>query len=226
MVYLAVGHHTRMPRRYRGRDIFWWLDQIGVLNRRVDEVRAGTDARREPSMQLIGRRDGDGVDLPTLAAAGVVLAGHLTSLDDATASFADDLDSTMWAAEQRLCRVLRRIDQHIAAHHRPERALPPELPARHKPVASLRRVDLRRAGVSTVIWATGHRRGYSWLDVPVVGTDGELTHRHGITPVPGLYVLGQRFQRTRRSNFLDGVGADAAVITRHLLARPRPTRFP
>jgi putative flavoprotein involved in K+ transport len=73
--------------------------------------------------------------------------------------------------------------------------------------------------VSTVIWATGHRRSYPWLHVPTVVADGEIVHRYGVTPVPGLYVLGQRFQRTRRSNFLDGVGADAVAITRHLLIR-------
>jgi putative flavoprotein involved in K+ transport len=70
-----------------------------------------------------------------------------------------------------------------------------------------------------VIWATGYRRSYPWLDLPAALSNGELIHQYGITPVPGLYVLGQRFQRTRRSNFLDGVGADAVAVTRHLLAR-------
>jgi putative flavoprotein involved in K+ transport len=82
-------------------------------------------------------------------------------------------------------------------------------------------MDLRRAGVSTVIWATGHRRSYPWLHLPVLDANGELTHRYGVTPISGLYVLGQRFQRTRRSNFLDGVGADAVAVTAHLLARKR-----
>ena len=72
-----------------------------------------------------------------------------------------------------------------------------------------------------MIWATGYRRSYPWLHLPGVVADGELVHQYGITPVPGLYVLGQRFQRTRRSNFLDGVGADAVAVTRHLLARHR-----
>jgi putative flavoprotein involved in K+ transport len=75
-----------------------------------------------------------------------------------------------------------------------------------------------------VIWATGYRRSYPWLHVPGVIADGEIAHRHGVTPEPGLYVLGQRFQRTRRSNFLDGVGADAMAITQHLLARDRAHR--
>jgi putative flavoprotein involved in K+ transport len=76
-----------------------------------------------------------------------------------------------------------------------------------------------------VIWATGHRRSYSWLHVPAAVTAGELVQRYGITPVPGLYVLGQRFQRTRRSNFLDGVGADAVAVTGHLLTHHRTRRY-
>jgi putative flavoprotein involved in K+ transport len=73
-----------------------------------------------------------------------------------------------------------------------------------------------------VIWATGYRRSYPWLHIPAaLDGDGELDHRHGITRVPGLYVLGQRFQRTRRSNFLGGVGADAVTVTSHLLDQQR-----
>ena len=82
-------------------------------------------------------------------------------------------------------------------------------------------MNLRRRGVSTVIWATGYRRTYPWLHVPALDARGEIDHRYGITRVPGLYVLGQRFQRTRRSNFISGVGADAVTVTRHLLSRPR-----
>jgi putative flavoprotein involved in K+ transport len=220
-VYLAVGRHTRMIRRYRGRDILWWLDRIGALDRSVDEVRSVTEAQREPSMQLIGRTAAANVDLPTLAAAGVTLLGRLTAIDGTTASFADGLDSLMSAADERLCRVLGRIDRYIAAHELPEQELLPEQPARRIPREAPRHLDLHRAGVSTVIWATGHSRDYGWLPASAVGSDGELLHRYGVTPVPGLYALGQRFQRTRRSTFIDGVGADAVAITHHLLNRQR-----
>ena len=220
-VYLAVGRHTRMVRRYRGRDIFWWLEQVGALDRTVDDVRSVDEARREPSMQLIGRTDGFKVDLPTLAAAGVVLLGRLTAIDGSRAYFADDLQATVRAADERLCRTLERIDRYIATAGLPEHELPPERPIRAKLGESSRGLDLRTAGVSTVVWATGHRRDYHWLDIPVTGPDGELMHTYGITPVPGLYVLGQRFQRTRRSNFLDGVGTDALAITQHLMKRNR-----
>jgi putative flavoprotein involved in K+ transport len=81
-----------------------------------------------------------------------------------------------------------------------------------------RRLNLR-GRISTVLWATGYRRSYPWLQEPVLDARGEIVHRQGITPVPGLYALGLRFQRTRRSHFLGGVGEDAALIAR-AIARP------
>jgi len=174
-------------------------------------------------MQLIGRNDGMNVDLPTLESAGVVLLGRLTAIDGGSAYFADDLHATTRAADERLCRTLETIDRYIAANELPEQVLIPERSGRRKLAEPLARINLHEAGVSTIIWATGHRRDYQWLDVPVLGTDDELTHRYGLSPIPGLYVLGQRFQRTRRSNFLDGVGPDAVAITQHLLKRTRAT---
>ena len=77
-------------------------------------------------------------------------------------------------------------------------------------------VDLRAEGITTVVWATGHRREYPWLRVPVVGDDGEIVHHRGVTPVAGLYLLGQRFQHRRSSNFIGGVGADASFVADHI----------
>jgi putative flavoprotein involved in K+ transport len=83
----------------------------------------------------------------------------------------------------------------------------------------LDRLDLQDRGITSVIWATGHRRAYPWLNLPVLDDAGEIRHRRGVTPVPGLYVLGQRFQHYRNSNFIDGVGRDAAAVADHLAHR-------
>jgi len=224
-VYLAVGSHTRMLRRYRGKDIFWWLEQIGALDRSVDQIRSLAEAQHEPSLQLIGRTTGGEVDLTTLASNGVTLTGRLTSVDRMSVSFANDLGSSTAEADRRLSHLLDRIDDHIATHALSDTVLPREHLTPTPAIDALPGLDLRDAGVSTVIWATGHRRTYPWLQLPGIVAEGELVHQYGITPVPGLYGLGQRFQRTRRSNFLDGVGADAVVVTRHLLARHR-SRLP
>jgi putative flavoprotein involved in K+ transport len=224
-VYLAVGSHTRMLRRYRGRDIFWWLEQIGALDRSVDQMRSLAEAQHEPSLQLSGRTTSGEVDLATLAANGVTLTGRLESVDRMSVRFADDLGSNIAQADRRLGHLLDRIDGHITTHALSGDVLPREYLPPTPAIAALPALDLRDAGVSTVVWATGHRRSYPWLQLPGVVADGELVHQYGITPVPGLYVLGQRFQRTRRSNFLDGVGADAMVVIRHLLARGRSRLF-
>ncbi len=80
-VVLAVGRHTRMPRRYRGLDIYWWLETTGRLARTIDEMPDPVAARREPSMQLVGRNDPDraapDLDLAVLQSRGVRLAGRL-----------------------------------------------------------------------------------------------------------------------------------------------------
>jgi putative flavoprotein involved in K+ transport len=80
-------------------------------------------------------------------------------------------------------------------------------------------VNLRDRGVNTVVWATGFRREYPWLQIPVLDAKGEIIHRGGVTARPGLYVLGLHFMRRRNSAFLDGVGADAADLANHIVQR-------
>jgi putative flavoprotein involved in K+ transport len=215
-VTLAVGGHSRLPRTYRGRDIYWWLDRLGVLGRTIDQMPDPVRARREPSAQLIGR-PGEPLDLAALAAGGVRLVGRVRDVDGHRVRLAPDLPATVGAAERRLRDLLARVDRHVettglrVGAAEPVRAVP--LPS---PVEEL---DLRAAGVGSIVWATGYRRAYPWLHLPVLDAHGEIRHRRGRTPVPGLYVLGQRFQHRRNSNFIDGVGRDAAEITEHLVHR-------
>ena len=98
--------------------------------------------------------------------------------------------------------------------------LRPSSLARLRPEERLTRLDLRREGVGAVLWATGYRRPYPWLQVPVLDGAGEIRHRRGVTPVEGLYVMGQRFQYRRDSNFIDGVRHDAAYLAGHIAAAP------
>jgi putative flavoprotein involved in K+ transport len=223
-VTLAVGKHVRMPRRYRERDIQWWLDAAGILDERWDAVADLEAARRAPSLQLVGTDDHRTLDLDVLRRLGVRLAGRVEGVEGSRVVFADDLAATLAAADARLARLLRRIDVH-AERSRAAAAPPPE------PIAPIRvpraptAIDLRAEGIRSVVWATGYRRSYPWLRVPVLDRRGEIVHQGGVTPEPGLYVLGLQFLRHRNSSFLDGVGRDALALAAHLteyLARQQP----
>ncbi len=207
-VVLAVGRHARMPRRYRGRDSFAWLDAAGLLTTRADEVRNLAAARRAPSFPVSGQGGGASLGLERLAWLGVVVTGRLTGFAGRRALFGANLEHELREADQRLRRTLAKIDAHIERSGAD--AGPPERPAPFVLPPAPESLDLR--GIGTVLWATGYTRAYPWLDVPVLDGDGQLVHRDGITAAPGLYALGLRFQRTRRSHFLGGVGDDAARI--------------
>jgi putative flavoprotein involved in K+ transport len=224
-IVLAVGGHNRMPRRYRGMDILWWLDTLGLLDRSIDEVPDPRRARREPSLQVVGRPGGEDLDLRTLRDSGVLLTGRVDGVDGHRVRLADDLPATTGAAHDRLARVLASIDDHAARSGLDGEVLDPDPPDRFVPAAGPRAVDLRALGIGTVVWATGYRREYPWLNVPVLDADGEIRQRCGVTPAPGLYVVGQRFQTRRNSAFIDGVRHDAAAVASHVNAlRPAGRR--
>jgi putative flavoprotein involved in K+ transport len=222
-VILAVGRHTRVPRTYRGRDIMWWLDRLGVLHESVDTVFDREISQSQPSFQLVGRPDRASISLADLQDSGVVVTGRLDALDGRTASFDDSLMATTVAADAKLASLLLRIDAYAAAHG----VGSGETLQGYEPlwprfvVETPRILDLGALGVRTVLWATGYKRTYPWLDVPgVLDARGEIQHIGGATPQAGLYVLGLPFLTRRNSAFIDGVGADAVAlseqITRHL----------
>lgn len=220
-VTLAVGQHIRLPRRYRGADIMAWLDRVGALDEPIADVRDPAASRAQPSLQLIGSAPPRDLDLLTLSQKGVRLAGHLTELSGERAKFALDLEATVTRAELKLKRVLGNIDRYIARSGAYEHAWLADPPAPIAPtrLGALASIDLRAERISSVIWATGFRRDYRWLDVRVLDGRRELIHTRGITPAPGLYALGLRFQHTRKSNFIDGVGVDAEYLARDIAAR-------
>jgi putative flavoprotein involved in K+ transport len=226
-VAIATGRHARAFRRYRGKDIFHWFDQLGDLERTIDEMPDPEAARRALSFGLRGRNGGEDIGLDQLSALGVTVTGRLEGWDGTTARFADNLEIDVADSELRLHQLLDRIDDYLRTQANEES----DAPGREAiaPVAlpnapsSLDLVDER---ISTVIWATGYRRSYPWLHVPaLLDSAGEIQHRYGITDVPGLYVLGLRFQRRRASHFIGGVGADAAFLAEHLTTcgQLRPT---
>ena len=221
-VTLAVGRHTRLPRTYRGRDILWWLDAMGVFDEAADQVFDLAISRGQPSLQLVGRPDRATLDLPTLQGRGVRLVGRAAGAEGDRVAFADDLVVQTVAADARLARLVQRIDVFAARTGLDAEVGPPEpFQPFFWPAEAPASIDLRAEGIRTVVWATGFRRLYPWLKVPVLDARGEIRHEGGVTPLPGLYVIGLYFLRRRKSSFIDGVGRDAMDLTTHLAAHLR-----
>jgi putative flavoprotein involved in K+ transport len=215
-VTIAVGHHTRMPRMYRGRDILWWLDRMGVFDEAASHVYDLDISRDQPSLQLVGHPDRRTLDLATLRDHGVRVVGRLVGFDAGVARFADDLVATTAAADIKLAALLRRVDSFIASAGLPADSASPFTPHALSFIDASPTIPLHPR-VRTIVWATGFRREYPWLHVPVLDSRGEIVHEGGITSTRGLYVIGLHFLRRRNSNFIDGVGADARVLTEHLV---------
>jgi putative flavoprotein involved in K+ transport len=219
-VTLAVGRHTRMPRRYRGMDVFWWLESTGRLSRTIDDVADATAARHEPSLQLQGRNgvehEGRDLDLATLSAQGVRLTGRLRALHGRRAGFGAGLPVTVTAAEQQMHRFLDVVDQYVDRAGLSSEVLPPDRPRPFTVPGGPTELNLAREGITTVVLATGFRPHHPWLAVPVTAPDGTIEQYRGVTAAPGLYVVGQRFQHRRDSGFIDGARHDARAVVAHL----------
>jgi putative flavoprotein involved in K+ transport len=221
-VTLAVGRHTRLPRVYRGRDILWWLDAMGIFDESAEDVFDVAISRSQPSLQLVGRPDRATLDLPSLQKRGVRLVGRASTAEGDRVSFADDLVAQTVAADARLARLVQRIDIFAARTGLDAEVGPPEpFQPFFWPEEAPTEIDLRDEGIRTVVWATGFRRLYPWLKVPALGAGGEIRHEGGVTPLPGLYAIGLYFLRRRKSSFIDGVGRDALDLTAHLAAHLR-----
>jgi putative flavoprotein involved in K+ transport len=209
-VTVAVGEHVRMPRTYRGRDVMWWLDRIGRLDERYDEVDDLVRARHVPSPQLVGTPDRADLDLNALTARGASLVGRLAAVNGSTASFSGSLRNVCNLADLKLKRLLNAIDEWAGIDEGPR----PE-PTRVEDPRVL--IDLVAEGFDTVLWATGFRADYSWLNVPVCDRKGEIRHDGGVVPhAPGLYRIGLNFLRRRKSSFIHGAEDDAREIVEHL----------
>ena len=217
-VTLSVGEHVRIPRRYRGKDIFYWMDHTGIHKERYDEVEDLTRGRRLPSPQLVGRRDLPILDLNYLQDRGANLVGRLMAVRDGRALFSGSLRNVCALADLKLGRLLDRIDETAAlegAVHgeiRGERFEPTRIP--ETPALGF---DFAEAGITNVVWATGFRPDYHWLQVPVLDRKGRLVHDGGVVASPGLYTLGLPLMRRRKSSFIFGIEDDARDITDHLV---------
>ena len=213
---IAVGEHVRLPRTYRGRDIHWWMEVLGQLDERYDAVDDIVRARRLPSLQLVGSPDRRTLDLNALRAAGVQMVGKLMHVDGGRGLFSGGLANLVANADLKQLRLLDRIDEFATTNGFGDALVAPQRPRSTVVGAVPTAIDLAR--FETVVWATGYRPRFDWLDPGAFDRRNHIAHDGGICALPGLYLLGLPFMRRRKSSFIDGVGPDAAELASHLHA--------
>ncbi|MBE7416512.1 MAG: NAD(P)-binding domain-containing protein [Ideonella sp.] len=217
-VLLACGEHVRLPRLYRGRDVQWWLLAAGVLDQRIEAIDDPQRARRLPSPQLIGSDTRDTLDLNALQRQGVEVCGRLAAVRDERALFSGSLHNVCALADLKMNRLLDGFDawaleRGLAGDAAAQRFEPTRVPASPRLAAALGRE------IRSIVWATGFRPDFGWLDLPVFDRRGELRHDRGlVTDAPGVCVLGLPLLRRRKSSFIHGAEDDVRELTPQLLA--------
>jgi len=218
-VTISVGEHVRIPRNYRGHDVQFWMEACGVLDERYDEVDDLVRARNVPSPQLVGTPDHKTLDLNALTDRGAKMAGRLATIREGRALFSGGLRNVCALADLKMNRLLNTFDEWVDEQDDDpgtgarERFEPTRVDER-----TLLGLDLKSGEIRSIVWATGFRPDYSWLDLPVLDRKGMIKHKGGAAETPGLYVLGLTFLRRRKSSFIHGAEDDARDLANHLHA--------
>ncbi len=216
-VYLSVGRHQRPPRSYRGKDFCWWLGVLGLWDATTPDPSV-----RHVTIAVSGAYGGHTIDFRRLAAGGVTLLGRAGTFGDGVMRFAPDLAENLANGDANYLSVLDAADAYVARAglDLPEepaaRAAEPEPASVTDPILQL---NLKAAGIASIIWATGYALDFGWLKVDAFNASGAPVHRAGISAVPGLYFLGLSWLSRRASAFIFGVERDAAHLADHIAAR-------
>jgi len=214
-VYLSVGAHDRPPRAYRNRDFCWWLGVLGLWD--AEGVQPG---KEHVTIAVSGARGGHTVDFRRLAQQGMTLVGLTKAINNGVVSFESNLAENIARGDENYLALLDAADAYIAANGLD---LPPEPEARimlpdpdciSNPILEL---DLAKAGITTIIWATGYSVDYNWLQVDAFKADGKPQHQRGVSSEPGIYFVGLPWLARRGSAFIWGVWHDARHIAEHII---------
>lgn len=217
-VHLAVGSAPRCPRMYRGRDAVEWLDDLGQYDLPVDQHSLKEKVRKNANHYLTGRDGGRDIDLRRFALEGMQLYGRLKDVQDGALQFADDLAGNLDNADRVYNGICNLIDDHIAKN-----AITAPHQAHYDPVwrpsGVPTELDLATSGIGSIIWTTGFRSDWSWVELPMFDGAGYPSHARGVTSIDGIYVIGMPWLYTWGSGRFVGVGRDAGFVAEHVVER-------
>jgi putative flavoprotein involved in K+ transport len=218
LVYFSLGRYEARMRRYRGQDMAWWMTQTGQYDRKIEDY---PQARFAPRPALTGAKGGHDLSVRKLAQDRVILLGRIQAIEGLKLAIAPDVAESVQEADARSRRTLQLVDEFIArtAIDAPPADPPEQLPDPKELSDPVLALDLRESGITSVVWATGFRYGFDWIDVSVFEPDGEPRHRRGVSAFPGLYFLGLRWQYKFKSSFIHGADEDAAYLAEQIVAR-------
>lgn len=214
-VFLSVSRHRRVPRRFRGQDVYWWLEEMGRFAQTIDSFPG---RQWPPSTVVTGVSDGYDVNVRQLAADGVRVLGRVLGASDGTLAVARNANEVLDEADAAFAGFLAAAREFAAANRDVELSEeePTELAVLPAAVAEVASLDLRRENVAAIVWATGYDYNYDWLRAPVLDARGQPQQQRGVTPVPGLYFLGLHWMHTFKSGLFSGVGGDAEYLAEHI----------
>jgi putative flavoprotein involved in K+ transport len=215
-VFLSVSRHRRVPRRFRGKDVYWWLEKLGRFDQTIDTF---PDRRWPPSTVITGVGGGYDVDVRRMAADGVTVVGRVVGASERTVALATNANAILGEADQAYAGFLSAAREFVIKAKlqgelaEESRADPLPLPATLEERDSL---DLDRESITTILWATGYGHDYGWVKLPVFDDGGRPVQNRGVTQVPGLYFLGLHWMHTFKSGLFSGVGSDAEYLAEHM----------
>lgn len=215
-VFLAISRHTRVPRRYRGKDIIWWYENLGRFDVKIDTF---PDRKSPPTIIMTGMGGGYNLDPRSLGHAGVTLLGRVVGTANGTLALAEDAGPLLAAAEKGNASFIEAADTLAATSPFSSDLQSKEESAPLPPLrvdSGIRELNLRDENIGTIIWANGYGYSYDWLQLPITDANGVPLQQRGVTACPGVYFLGLHWMHTFRSAILSFVGRDAAYLADHM----------
>ena len=220
-VFLSVSRHRRVPRRYRGKDMFWWFEKMGRFDVNIDTF---PDRKYPPSTVVTGVNGGYDVNIRRFIAEGVQVLGHVEGMSDSTVAVASDVNEILNGAEKAYADFISAADKLMiqadlrASLGENESHAPPEI---FPDIDTMQSLNLHDATIGAVIWATGHRFDFGWVHLPIFDSHGAPIQQRGVTKCHGAYFLGLHWMHTFKSGLLSFVGEDAAYLADYMSANSK-----